>query len=172
MVDLENLARLDPNNNDDSGNNVAIASKRPRLTIKLNPSRRPAAAAVDDDNSDGNGARGGIRAAVGLPRTREEYIGLLRDAERMRDANTTGRLADDVLSRSRAVDDLVAKLPGMGRSRDVQMERIATLIRDNRNVMAELAIAHDAANRKREEVRRALAENTCLALGLEGGDSL
>lgn len=175
-MDLEHLARIDPNNDIAPGGNVAVANKRPRLTIKLNASRRPTST---DDDDDGNGARGGgvggcssrDRAAAGFPRTREEYIALLRGAERLRDANTTRRLAEDVLSRSRAVDDLVAKLPGMGRTRDVQMERIAMLIGDNHRVMAELKMAHDTARARREEVRSALSENTCLALGLEYGDS-
>ena len=110
-MDLEHLARIDPNNDIAPGGNVAVANKRPRLTIKLNASRRPTST---DDDDDGNGARGGgvggcssrDRAAAGFPRTREEYIALLRGAERLRDANTTRRLAEDMAPEAR-VDVLV-----------------------------------------------------------------
>jgi hypothetical protein len=75
------------------------------------------------------------------------------------------------LSRSRAVDGLVSKLPGMGRTRDVQMERITMLIRDNHRIMGVLEAAHELARARREEVRKALRETNCLALGVETWDS-
>ncbi len=79
------------------------------------------------------------------------------------------RLARDVLSRSRAVDNLVTGLPGMGCTWDEQMAVIDRLIRDNVDAGRELGAAIDGARTRREEVRAALAENACKALGVEDG---
>jgi hypothetical protein len=58
----------------------------------------------------------------------------------------------------------------MGRTRKEQMDAIAELIRDNQNVGRELGSALETARTRREEVREALAENTCVALGVEDGE--
>ena len=163
LEDLEDLARLDPqsNNGDDVDNPAyasGISSKRPRLTIKLGG----ASSSSSKPKTGGN--------AGWFPRTREEYVALLRGAEREADDIEARRLASDVLSRSREVDDLVSRLPGMGRTRQAQMDVIAKLIRDNRNVGRELGSALETARTRREEVREALAENTCVALGVEDGE--
>jgi hypothetical protein len=183
LEDLEGLARLDPqNNNDDDVDNPAsasgISSKRPRLTIKLggassssSSSSRSSSSSPKPKTGGGGGGGGGDDAGSWwFPRTREEYAALLRGAEREADDREARRLASDVLSRSREVDDLVSRLPGMGRTRKEQMDAIAELIRDNQNVGRELGSALETARTRREEVREALAENTCVALGVEDGE--
>jgi hypothetical protein len=170
MADLMRLAELDPDNV-----GVGVPNKKPRLSIKLNAKQRegrPPPATDDDANDDAAacGSADDCRVA-GFPRTPAEHVALLRDAERIRDERTTRSLADDVLSRSRAVDDLVAGLPGMARTRMMQMDVIAGLIRDNRDAGREMEEAHAIARIRREEVRNALAENTCSALGVEEEDS-
>ncbi len=172
LEDLEDLARLDPqNNNDDDVGNPAsasgIGSKRPRLTIKLGGASSSSSSSASSKPKTGGG---GGDAAGWFPRTREEYAALLRGAEREADETEARRLASDVLSRSRTVDDLVSRLPGMGRTRRAQMDAIAELIRDNRNVGRELRSALETARTRREEIREALAENTCAALGVEDGE--
>ena len=175
LEDLEDLARLDPqNNNDDDVGNPAsasgIGSKRPRLTIKLGGASSSSSSSSASSKPKTGG--GGGDAAGWFPRTREEYAALLRGAEREADETEARRLASDVLSRSRTVDDLVSRLPGMGRTRRAQMDAIAELIRDNRNVGRELRSALETARMRREEIREALAENTCAALGVEDGEDL
>ncbi|KAL3763121.1 hypothetical protein ACHAW5_010751 [Stephanodiscus triporus] len=172
MADLVRLAKLDPNDVSDG-----VPNKKPRLSIKLNakhregrPPRATDVAAADNDDAAARDSSNDCRVA-GFPRTPAEHVALLRDAERILDERTTRSLADDVLSRSRAVDDLVAGLPGMTRTRLMQMDIIAGLIRDNRDVGREMEEAHAIARIRREEVRKALAENTCLALGVEDEDS-
>ena len=49
----------------------------------------------------------------------------------------------------------------------MQMDVIAGSIRDNRNTGREMEEAHAIARTRREEARKALAENTCSALGVE-----
>ena len=61
----------------------------------------------------------------------------------------------------------MANLPGMHRTRDEQMERINELIQQNHEVTRELEEAYVIAQKRREEVRVALGESTCLALGVE-----
>ena len=105
--------------------------------------------------------------AAGVPRNEKEYIDFLIQSEQQRDAEKSQLLAQDVLDKSAAVDDLVANLPGMNRTRQMQMERIEELMRSCHSVARELEEAHIVAIKKREQVREALEECTCLALGVE-----
>jgi len=132
LQDLEQLAKLDPNNN----------KTRKGLSAKI---------------SD----------RVKFPLTQTEYTKLLLDSEHQRDVETTQTLAKKILAKSAEVNDLVAKLPGMNRTRQMQMERINELIESNHNVTRKLEEAYLVAKDRREEVRVALGESTCLALGVE-----
>ena len=151
VEDLERLLKLDPNNN----------KTKPRLSIKLNAkSKQPTDSKVDTTPTSNGGN-------MKFPLTQAEYTKLLLDTEHRRDVQTTQTLAKDILAKSADVDELVAKLPGMDRTRDMQMDRINELIKENHAVMKELEEAYAIANRRREEVRVALGESTCLALGVE-----
>ena len=143
LADLEQLAELDPNN------------KRKRT---LPTSTRESTSKMSDPITI---------AAANFPRTEKDYIQLLLQSEQQRDARTAHLLAQDILTKSAMVDDLVAKLPGMGRTRQMQMELIEKLIKSNHDVTRELEEAYAVAKERREEVRVALEECTCLALGVE-----
>lgn len=140
LTDLENLSKLDPN------------YKKPN-----------SANASDAPNS------GSSKSAkkINFPASQSEYTKFLLDSEHQRDVQTTQNLARDILAKSAEVDDLVAKLPGMNRTRQMQMERIEELIKSNHDVTRELEEAYGVARERREEVRVALGESTCLALGVE-----
>ena len=102
-----------------------------------------------------------------FPMDQKDYTKLLLDTEHQRDIQTTSGLANDILAKSKEVDDLVANLPGMDRTRDQQLRRINELITSNHAVSKELDEAYVTAKEKREKVRAALEESTCLALGIE-----
>jgi len=104
---------------------------------------------------------------IKFPLTQEQYTKLLIETEHERDVQTTQNLAKDILTKSAKVDELVSKLPGMDRTREMQMKRINELIKENHNVTKELEEAYTIANKRREEVRAALEESTSLALGIE-----
>lgn len=150
MDDLDQLAKLDPNNN----------KPKPRLSIKLNS--KSDSKEVDNTPSE--------KYVVNFPLTQEKYTKLLLDTEHQRDVQTTQNLAQDILTKSAEVNDLVSKLPGMDRTRDMQMELINKLIQENHKVGKELEDAYVVANKRREEVRAALSESTCLALGVDEED--
>mmetsp|Transcript_34280 Transcript_34280/g.102754 ORF Transcript_34280/g.102754 Transcript_34280/m.102754 type:complete len:91 (+) Transcript_34280:437-709(+) len=84
-----------------------------------------------------------------------------------KDAELVSRLAEEVLSKSEMVEELVGKLPGMGRTREQQMKRIEELLEKNKEVAQELEGACEEAERRREEVREVLGGVTCEALGIE-----
>ena len=149
MEDLEQLAKLDPNNN----------KPKPRLSIKLSKS--------DSKEVDNTPSK---KYAVNFPLTQEKYTKLLLDTEHQRDVQTTQNLAQDILTKSAEVNDLVSKLPGMDRTRDMQIELINKLTQENHKVGKELEDAYVVANKRREEVRAALSESTCLALGVDEED--
>ncbi len=66
------------------------------------------------------------------------------------------------------MNDLVANLPGMERTRSMQLARITELIDENQRVMSELEKAYVVANKIRDEgVRKTLGECTALALCLD-----
>ena len=134
-------------------------------TLRCHKKRKGLSIKVDNPNSNSTG-----KPKVHFPLTQAEYAKLLLDSEHERDVRTTHLLAQDVLAKSAAVDDLVAKLPGMNRTRQTQMERINELIESNHAVTRELEGAYVAAKRRREEVRAALGEGTCRALGVEEED--
>lgn len=176
LEDLEQLAKLDPNNNirGFSINNENDRNKKPRLSIKLNVSKNkppskgpPRQKAVDDHDSGDMDATANDNAPSTFPKSREEYVKLLLDAERLRDSEISSQLASNVLSKSQAVNDLVANLPGMERTRSMQLQRIHELIEENRLVMSELKEAYDTAKVRNESVREALGDCTALALGLD-----
>lgn len=152
IEDLQNLAKLDPKH----------SMKKPRLSIKLklNRSNSSAADEVEVERDISNSTRPKI------PRTEGEFIKFLRKYELECDTRTTQQLAQNVLTKSAEVDNLVAKLPGMDRTRQVQMDRIEELIDMNQAVAEELEETYKLATIKRDEVRDALEQHTSLALGL------
>ncbi|KAL7543787.1 hypothetical protein ACHAXR_013379 [Thalassiosira sp. AJA248-18] len=141
LQDLELLATLDPN------------YEKPK----------PISDSTDAPKSTNSGAA----SLAKFPLTQAEYAKLLINSEHQRDVQTTQVLAQDILAKSAAVDDLVAELPGMSRTRQMQMERINELIKRNHDVTRDLEDAYVVAKGRREEVRVALEESTSLALGVE-----
>ncbi len=103
----------------------------------------------------------------GVPRTEKDFVEFLIRAERQGDTEIAQQLAHDVLAKSDAINEMVATLPGMYRTREMQMKRIEELIQSCHSVARELEDAHRVAIDKREEVRTALEECTCSALGVE-----
>ena len=116
----------------------------------------------DDDNNSTSST-----SKVRIPLTQEEYTQFLIDTEHQRDIQTTQRLAQTILNKSEQVDNLVAGLPGMHRTRDMQMERIEELLVQNHQVAKELDEVHVLAKERLQEVRKVLGETTFLALGVE-----
>ena len=101
------------------------------------------------------------------PQSKEEYLKVLARMDFESDVGTAQRLAGEILDKSREVEELVDHLPGMGRSKAEQMERIATLIGENRAIDRQLEEKHREASEKRDEVRAMLREVTCSSLGIE-----
>eukprot|EP00804_Cyclotella_cryptica_P007426 CCRYP_002628-RA/>CCRYP_002628-RA protein AED:0.30 eAED:0.30 QI:0/0.5/0.33/1/1/1/3/2279/327 len=162
LDDLQELAKLDPN----------YTAKKPRLSIKLklnksnsNVSNSSAGEtkAIVDNGPKHNSAQPGIPK---IPRSEQEYIKLLHQSELERDTQITQQLAQNILTKSAEVDNQVAKLPGMTRTRQMQLDRIAELIEKNKVVARELEESFQVATKMREEVRVALEKHTCSALGL------
>jgi len=145
LEDLEQLSKLDPNH------------RKSRLSTKVK-------AHPTDNPKNGSNGTANIKK---FPHTQAQYAQLLLESEHQRDVETTQLLAQDILAKSAAVDDLVAKLPGMNRTRQMQMERINELIKSNHDVTRDLEEAYVVAKERREEVRVGLGESTCLALGVE-----
>lgn len=109
-----------------------------------------------------------IKIADGKPpKSREEYVKLRAMNEMKIAMNVTKAQAENILSKSAALDDLVAALPGMHRTKDEQMERIQELLDENAKVDEELRLAYKEAENKRNEIRLALQRVTCKALCIE-----
>jgi hypothetical protein len=151
--ELHRLAKLDPNSK--------FYAKKPKISIKLMV-KQTSQEEEDDDNEDESAV-----SKIRIPLTQEEYTQFLIDSEHQRDIQTTQRLAQKILNKSAEVDNLVATLPGMDRTRDMQMTRIEELLERNHQVGKALDEAHILAKKRLEEVRKVLGETTCLALGLE-----
>ena len=150
---LQELAKLDPKKNNNNNN-----KPKPRLSIKLNTAKSKQKAKEDTPPK---------KKDIKFPLTQEQYTKLLIETEHERDVQTTQNLAKDILAKSAKVDELVSKLPGMDRTKEMQMKRINELIKENHSVTKELEEAYAVANKRREEVRAALEETTSLALGIE-----
>ena len=101
------------------------------------------------------------------PRSKEEYVKLLARADMEKDTELVSRLAEEVLSKSHAVNDLVSELPGMRRTKAEQMKKIEELLVLNREAAEKLERAYADAERSRDAVRSALSAVTCEALGIE-----
>lgn len=152
LEELQRLAKLDPKN-----------KSKPKISIKLKVKQQTS----QDDKDDGTKGDSTTSKKIRIPLTQEEYTKFLIDSEHQRDIQTTQHLAEQILQKSAEVDNLVAKLPGMNRTRDMQMKRIEELLEKNQQVAKELDEAHRVAKKKLEEVRKVLGETTCLALGVE-----
>mmetsp|Transcript_33519 Transcript_33519/g.41059 ORF Transcript_33519/g.41059 Transcript_33519/m.41059 type:complete len:272 (+) Transcript_33519:74-889(+) len=106
-------------------------------------------------------------ATYGIPRNRDDYSRILARAEKEKDGALVSRLAGQVLNKSEAVNELAASLPGMERTKDMQMERIEELLRLNWEAEGELERVYGLAEERREEVRVVLRRVTIDALGIE-----
>mmetsp|Transcript_18461 Transcript_18461/g.26047 ORF Transcript_18461/g.26047 Transcript_18461/m.26047 type:complete len:231 (-) Transcript_18461:40-732(-) len=84
-----------------------------------------------------------------------------------KDAELAGTLASEVLEKSNQVNRRVDDLKGMDRTKAEQMIRIQQLLQENQQVSNELQQAYDLALERRNQVRTALKEQTCQALGIE-----
>lgn len=168
LDELKRLAKLDPDSK--------YYAKKPRLSIKLKVNKSKSSQDkenTNDDDGDGEDHQDddnnstSSTSKVRIPLTQEEYTEFLIDTEHQRDIQTTQRLAQTILNKSEQVDNLVAGLPGMHRTRDMQMERIEELLVRNHQVAKELDEAHVLAKERLQEVRNVLGETTFLALGVE-----
>ena len=101
------------------------------------------------------------------PQSKEEYLKILARMDFESDIGTAQRLAGEILDKSREVEELGDHLPGMERSKEEQMDKIATLIEENRTIDRQLEEKHREASEKRDEVRTMLREVTCSTLGIE-----
>lgn len=101
------------------------------------------------------------------PKTREEYLKLRAMNEMKTAMNVTNSQAENILSKSAALDDLVAALPGMNRTKKEQMDLIQRLLDENKKVDEELRLVYKEAEKKRQEIRLALKKVTCKALCIE-----
>jgi hypothetical protein len=168
LDELKRLAKLDPDSK--------YYAKKPRLSIKLKVNKSKSSQDKENTNHDGGDGEDhqdddnnstSSTSKVRIPLTQEEYTQFLIDTEYQRDIQTTQRLAQTILNKSEQVDNLVAGLPGMHRTRDMQMERIEELLVRNHQVAKELDEAHVLAKERLQEVRKVLGETTFLALGVE-----
>jgi hypothetical protein len=168
LDELKRLAKLDPDSK--------YYAKKPRLSIKLKVNKSKSSQDKENTNNDGGDGEDhqdddnnstSSTSKVRIPLTQEEYTQFLIDTEYQRDIQTTQRLAQTILNKSEQVDNLVAGLPGMHRTRDMQMERIEELLVRNHQVAKELDEAHVLAKERLQEVRKVLGETTFLALGVE-----
>jgi len=107
------------------------------------------------------------RLGASDPQKREDYVKIFRLFEREKDDELVARLATTVLQKSADVDERVSKLSGMDRTRAQQLERIEELLDQNSAVNTELRDVHELAKKRRDQVRKALQEQTCEALGIE-----
>ena len=109
-----------------------------------------------------------IKTADGKPpRNREEYAKLRAKNDMKKHAELVPKLAENVLSKSAAVDDLIATLPGMQRTKAEQMARIQELLDQNQRKEEDLQLAYSEAEKKRNELRSVLQRVTCKALNIQ-----
>ena len=103
---------------------------------------------------------------------REDFVRLHAKMEMEKDTELVLLLAKSVLDKSQEIDEQVAALPGMDRTRSQQMNRIKELIEFNQQASVELEEAFSAAKKRRDASRKFVQENTCRALGIEEDDNI
>jgi hypothetical protein len=101
-----------------------------------------------------------------LPRKREDFIRIHAKLEMQKDSELVKKLATTLLDKSADIDERVAALPGMHRTRAEQMEYIQELLTKNQQVAQKLEGAYQQAQERRDSVRKFVRENTCAALGI------
>jgi hypothetical protein len=104
---------------------------------------------------------GGIK-----PQKREDFIRIHAKIEMEKDAELVTQLASTVLEKSSDIDDRVAGLPGMHRTRSEQMKYIDKLLELNSEAAKELEETYALAQQRRDLVRAFVRDNTCAALGI------
>lgn len=109
-----------------------------------------------------NKVSGGI-----APQKREDFVRLHAKMEMEKDTELVTKLASTVLEKSAQIDEQVAALPGMHRTRTEQMSYIEELLALNRKVAEELEESYAVAQQKRDSCRKFIRGSTCQALGIE-----
>lgn len=184
--DNDNIGNNNDNNMMNSSSPTTTTKKKSKLSIKLNVSSSSkqkqlpkhiieSSTTTTTTTSSGNSSSSSSTTSssssssndILFPRNQKEYAQLLHSAQLLQDECITQQLAKNVLSKSYTINTLVANLPGIHRNRMNQLERICELITLNHKLSHELQIAYEVANVRRMQVRCALRENTCLALGIE-----
>ena len=100
------------------------------------------------------------------PQTREDFVRIHAKVEMEKDAELVKNLAFTVLEKSADIDKRVSNLPGMERTKEMQMKRIEELLAKNLEATQKLEEAFTLAEQKRNLVRKFVRENTCAALGI------
>lgn len=101
------------------------------------------------------------------PQRREDYGRIFQKLEREKDAELVARLATTVLEKSASVDERVAALTGMKRTRTEQMKCIEELLQQNQQAEKELQEYCSLAKERRDQIRKKVQSQTCEALGIE-----
>ena len=109
-----------------------------------------------------------LRITGGVPpQKREDYARIYQKWEREKDANLVAQLASTVLQKSDDIAERVSALPGMDRTKQMQLERIAELLDENQQADTELQELYATAQDKRRQVRQTIHARTCDALGIQ-----
>lgn len=98
---------------------------------------------------------------------RDEFVRLRAKTETEKDTALVMKFANNVLEKSRLIDEQVESLPGMQRTRAQQMQRIHELVEANNEIAQELEDTYAQAKSKRETCRDFLRNCTSEALGIE-----
>ena len=101
------------------------------------------------------------------PQKREDFIRIHAKIEMEKDAELVKKLAGTVLEKSLQIDERVSTLPGMHRTRQVQMEFIEELLKKNAEAADKLQKVYEEASQRRDQVRQFVKNNTCAALGIQ-----
>jgi Subunit 21 of Mediator complex len=110
-------------------------------------------------------ANGGVS-----PTRREDKVRIHSRLEMEKDAELVTQLANTVLEKSDQINERVASLPGMDRTRTEQMEYMEKLLKLNQEAAEALEEHYAKARERRDQVRLFVKDHTCRALGILEGD--
>jgi hypothetical protein len=100
------------------------------------------------------------------PTKTADFIRIHSRLEIEKDALLVAELARRVLEKSAKIDERVALLPGMDRTKQQQMEYIEELLQKNNDAYQRLTVAYKRAGEQREKIRQHIMQNTSSALGI------